>query len=554
VLYGQLSQKHPDLNEALHCELDDFYVGGYQAARNAKRYIPRLANEHPTRWEERVQSAAFISYLGQIVDFFTSSLFKQPLAVVAESGEVDEKFYDAFSDDVDLSGAALSEFLRGVISGALVHKRALVGCDFPRGASAPSSRAEEDLTGASRAYLLPIDLLQMIDWEHDDSVRIREKVLGGSVEFELNRFKWCVLRRKRYPRASVLDARGKCVEEFKVWQRTEDGQVGWALFRIEYDHNRPPNEKIEVPLVDSDVTSFTSIPIVELCIPDGLWIGNKVGPLNKEHWQRRTAINSSENRGLISIPWVKLGSEIGEAHGVLPAEVQQDPNRGLTLHEQLSDKGYMVLGGEDDIGFAQPDGAMQVSAEERVSKLVDEIFRISHLMAASISSTATQVGRSGASKAEDRHSTTVVLHALGAIVRDFARRIYDQIANGRGERAIWRAHGLDKFDLYDREEIVDEATQVETVAIPSETFKRVYKTELATRLVPNVDPTTAATIEDEIKAGVAEEEKRKAEAKKLEQKQPENDTNASSQQPQRPGDQRGGGDASGRKRPGSRPV
>lgn len=558
VPYKLLTQVNPRYDHALHEELEGLYRGGYLIARHAKRYLPRLVGEHDSRWAERCQSAAFIGYLGQIVDYFASSLFKQPVNAVPDEDETpgtfDEAFYECFASDVDLGGASLPEFMRSALTTALVQRKALVAVDFPNIAGDIATRADEDASGAARAYLVTVDPESMIDWEYDEQVRKRAQIPGnGVVEFDVGRFKWCVLHRKTYPRASLLASRSVCVEEFKHWFRADDGSICWQLFRLEWDEQHKPNENTEVPLVEEGRTSFDVIPIVELSLPDGLWIGNKVGPLNKEHWQRRSILNASENRGLVSIPYVKLGTEIGAARAELPAEVQQDPGRGETVQEQLGKKGYMVLGADDDIGFAAPDGKMQASTEERIGKLVDEMFRVTHLMASSVSSTASAVGRSGASKAEDRASTTVVLAAFGAIMRDFVRRVYECVSSGRREQIVWRVHGLDKFDAFDRAEVLDEAIKVDTVAIPSATFKKLYKTELAGRLITAQPPEVTAAIEQEIEQGVKDEIAAKEEAEKA-ALEAMKDPNAPSEQPQRPGDRLRGGDASGRKRPAARPV
>lgn len=514
LTYGVLSQVNPGFNESRQRELETLYVGGYAATDNADSFMPKLVGETKARWSERINSAAFVPYMGQIVDYYTSSLFKQPIAVTpseeSEQAAFEADFYEAFQSNVDLTGSSLVEFMRSVFTTALVHKRGLVAIDFPKVDAPAVARIDEDASGAARAYLLQLDPCELIDWDYDSQVRKRLQIPGnGVVEFDVGKFKWCVLRRKSIPREGIASTRGKVVEEFKVWQRDPDsGAVTWVLFRATYSPDKPPRPDDLVELIDTGTTSFEEIPIVELCIPNGLWIGNKVGPLNKEHWQRRSILNASENRGLVTIPYVKLGPEMGPGGGEMPAEVQQDGGRGDSLKQQLAEKGYMVIGADDDVGFAEPTGAMNDSTESRIGKLADEIFRVAHMMAASVSSTASHVGRSGASKSEDRYATTIILYAYGAIVRDFARRIYDCVSAGRKEPVCWAVHGLDKFDLYDRPELLAEALDVDSVKIPSATFKTVYKTELASRLMPHLPPETISTIAEEIEKGVETEQER----------------------------------------------
>ena len=145
-------------------------------------------------------------------------------------------------------------------------------------------------------------------------------------------------------------------------------------------------------------------------------------------------------------------------------------------------------------------------ADGQLEKLVDEMFRIVHQMAASVAATKTALGRAGVSKAEDRRATEIVLGAYGALIRDFAVRVYDCLATARGEDVVWTPHGLDKFELEDRDAILKEAMAIDVIAIPSATFKKLYKTKLAYALLGNVPPETQEVIREEIEDGVEHED------------------------------------------------
>ena len=121
------------------------------------------------------------------------------------------------------------------------------------------------------------------------------------------------------------------------------------------------------------------------------------------------------------------------------------------------------------------------------------------------SATTTALGRAAASKAEDRSATEVVLAAYGALVRDFAKRVYECVSSSRGEAVVWTPHGLDKFELEDRDAVLKEALAVDAVSIPSATFRKLYKTKLAFALLGNVPPETQHVIQKEIEEGVEAE-------------------------------------------------
>lgn len=496
--YATLAQTHPDYNAARIKELDDLYVGGWQILDAARTYIKPLQGEHPARYAERVNGTAFIGYMAQIVDSISGGTFSDPLTVTPDAGS--DSYWSDFLANADLQGTPIDMVCRKALTRALLHGRAVVACDFPATSNEAASRAEEDAFGASRAYVLDVEPCELIDWEY--SSRITRSVGAGAqrVDIQFGELSFAVIRKRETRRTSAAASRGTVVETFKVWRIDDAGLVVWDLYAISYEASKPPRANDPVPLVSSGVTSFKSIPLVELVLPAGLWIGNKIGPMNLEHWSRRGLLNASENRGLLSVPVCKLGPEVTEAHSSLPSEVQSDPGRGYTLVQQLNDRGYICIGAGDDLYFAEPDGKAQAGAASRIKDLVDEMFRVTHLMASSVSSTANGVARSGASKAEDRHATVIVLKTLGAIVKDFADRMLKVIAKARGEMPQWSISGCTSFDIYDRAEVVAEAQSLAAVEIESETFRKTYQKQLAARLLPDIGEATQQAIAEEIDA------------------------------------------------------
>jgi hypothetical protein len=162
----------------------------------------------------------------------------------------------------------------------------------------------------------------------------------------------------------------------------------------------------------------------------------------------------------------------------------------------------MALGKDDRLEFVEPSGASYEVVAKSLDSLVDELHRVSHRMAASVSSTANAVGRSGDSKALDRQATTIIVDALATLVKQTAKRLFDTISQARGEVVIWQAQGLDRVEFSDRSQLLQEALAVESIPIPSPTFIKEYKTKLALSLVPKIDPQTANVIRDEISEAV----------------------------------------------------
>lgn len=521
MLYGILNARNPDAE--VDCkflqELQDLYEGGYSILRRASAYLPRFTDESDQRYKERCQLTSYISYLGQIVDSYAAHLFGQELVIqpAADADNPDTPgvlpdvdYYTTLAANVDLKGTRFVNLVRCAFSTALVKRRAYVAIDFPALEDMPANLADEDALGAARGYAFEVPNEMMMDWCYDQIVRVRKPISKDSkdtVDFEVGRFKWVILKRCRDDRDSPDSMRGMVVEEFKIWRRDDDGSVIWERYETPpFDPTKQcPKDTDDLPLVASGKTSFREIPIVELCLPHGLWIGNKVGPLNREHYRRRSALIAAQQMGLYEIPTVFLGSEMGAPGGAVPSEISTDASRGDDPVAQLHARGFMALGAQDKFEFVGPSGSAFKITSDQLEGLVDEIFRTAHQMAASISSTANAVGRSGASKAEDRNSTQIILGAYGAIARTFALRIYQVISEARGEDVVWTAHGLDRFELYDRTEVLAEALQVDAIPIPSRTFKVAYLTQVAQRLVPNLPAETQQTIQREIDKGTQAE-------------------------------------------------
>lgn len=498
LAYGLLSQRSPEYREAEWQLLDDLYVGGFRMAQNAKRHITRIYGETEERYRDRVASTAYLNYFGQIVDYFAASLFAQELTLTPAAdaelehtvGSVpDDDFFEAFADDCDLRGTRFTELLRHVLTTALCKRTAYVCVDMPERNVEAASRAEEEALGLTRAYAYDLENEQLVDWHHDDD--------GHLV--------WAIVHRCQVERASPESGRDEEVETFKVWRRSPEGVVSWELYECRHRQgDRPKNEEL-VALIAEGTTSFQRIPIIKLELPVGLCIGDKIALVAREHYQRRSALNAAQNKSLVSLPVARLGPEISAMGSALPSERQQDPFRADDPVGRFQAQGFIVLGKDDSIEFAEPKGTAYDLVDKQIDALKDELFRVVHLMAASVGNDSNTMRRSGESKKQDRYAETIVLRALGQLVKAFAVEVYEIMAEARGELVVWSAHGLDNFDFDDRADLMNEAVQMDLVSIPSPTWSRAYKTQMAFRLIPNLPPETQEQIRKEIAANLTSE-------------------------------------------------
>ena len=502
LTYGVLTQRHDTYDDKLLTKLEDLYVGGWQIQKKAEQYLPRLPGEGDDRYRCRVETATYQPHFGQIVDQFTSDVFEQSLDITPQSDAKDkttpgvdttDDFYTDFAKDADGRGTSLADVLRGLLTTALKHRKALLCVDAPEDAAAapPASRAEEDARGLRRCYAYELPIASLVDWETNDD----------------GDFTWAIIAKRERIRATPLSVRGSTTETFTVWSMGAGGKAEWSRYAITYGPKDPPtNETLVTRVGGPSTTNFDAIPLHVLELTEGLWVGNKIGPNALEHWRRRSALIGAQNDSLCAIPWVALGPEI-PAMGEGISESTSDPERGNDPVRQMRGKGYTVLGKDETLDFAEPSGGCYELVDKQLDKLRDEMFAVNHQMAASVRTNTTALGRSGQSKQADKASTNKVNCALGHAIREFALELYECIAAARGdENVLWSAHGMEVYEQDDREQVLEEAISLDQVQIPSKTFRKLHKFQVAKKLAPNATPAELDVIRDEIEKGVESEQ------------------------------------------------
>ncbi len=527
--YGRLNAKRPKAgpldrgyDEKVWQQLTDEYIGGFQIQENAAAYLPKSPDETQARYEARVKDpVAYINYFGRVVGFYAAMVFQEPLSIMradqkggAPSGDV----YTAFGEDADLQGRSFRDVLREAFTWALVTSKAFVALDFPAPPEGTpvASRADEQALALDRPYAYVMHPEEMLWWEYDAVVH-RAKDLtkmqrpgekAPRVEWSYGRLKWCVTKRKIRERESVEEKPGGFIEEFKVWEKGNDGVVRWATYRtkpLDTAEQKHADEEICERTATGDVT-FPEIPVLEVAVPYNLWLGNLIGSLNLEHWRRRSLMVAAQSRAMHAILWVKYGPQLGEVGGSMPSHMAQDPRRGISPAQKAAEKGAVQLDASDDIGFAEPSGAAFEKENTQLKDLGDIIFQLSSQMAGSLVASTTALGRSGASKSEDMASARIVCAAYGEICRDVAVRAWTMISRARDESTTWAAHGMDDFSAPDRAGAIEEATQLGALDIPSPTFRREARKRLAGDILPGLAPAQVKRIHEEIDANISDEE------------------------------------------------
>lgn len=498
--YAILNQKHPDYCEENTRKLELLYKGGKYLADNAAMFIPQEAGRGETAaiYHDRLQSVSYRNYMAKIINDYVADLFSKSFSVVPAPDATDSStlgedisdlgsdFYRQFAEDTDLQKHGLSYVLSHVMTEGLITGRAYLGVDFPKVDSIPINLKEEEDSKADRAYTYCVPTMSVIDWDED----------------QFGRFRYVVLKNESIPRKSILQQRDKRVIQFKVWEKTEQGVVGYSIFEITTKLNREPNKDDECKLIDQGTVSFKDIPILCLYMPDHLWIGGLIGNMAAEHFKRSSSLVFAMNRNLFSIPVYKQGDEIGGGDKPPLSVIAANETRGQSTMMKMTARGFAVIGPNDEISFAEPEGKAYTIIDQQLKELVDAIHAVVNQMGTTVTNMSRDLGRSGLSKMMDNHSKELVLTSYASLIKDFATNLYRLVSEGRNENIKWRCIGMENFKIVDRDQLIAEATQMNAIAIPSKTWKKHYMTNLAYSTAGDVNAAAQLTIKEEIDKAV----------------------------------------------------
>jgi hypothetical protein len=427
-----IDREHPDFaaKRAMWSRYRDIYEGGEQFCANAAEHLVRRNREPADVFEERVRRAFYENYVGSIIDWYAATLLRrEPVILFEGKDERAKQFYSVFAEDCDLKGTNFPEFFRQQFVRALVFGQTHIAVDFPRGTGRAQTRAEEDATGRSRAYLVEHSPDELINWAYDED---------GKLE-------WVVLRTSRLEPGS----------EEGSWRR----EKRWIRYdRQTYRIYRETEKTVEMAAQGPHaLASLQRVPIFTLKISDGLWLMNKAASLQMEHFNKSNALAWALTMGLFAMPVVYSDREFQQIVG---------------------ESYYIQLGPEDKFGWTEPEGHVYQIAAENLNRLKDEIYRVCYLMAqAGTPETALQ--QSGLSKLRDLSITHEVLRAYGDAVKESMKQVLWAIAAARQDNLGIEVSGLDEFDIGDFGEDLENAEKLLAMGIGSETLKRQLFKKLA---------------------------------------------------------------------------
>jgi hypothetical protein len=432
----------------------DLYVGGEQLKEHASEYLMPRQKEPADVYGERLSKVFYENYAGSIIDWYAATLFRrEPELHIDGYADAGRTFFNAFADDCDLKGTTLSDFFRKQLIEALVAGVSYTLVDFPKCELTVGTRAEEDLVGASRAYLVDYPAESLINWSVD-----------GRGTYE-----WVVLRTEYLRKSGPEDLTFQKETLWRYYDRTR-----YRVYRKAAEKDAP------IELIDEGLHALSAqgrVPIFELKVSDGLWLMNKAGLLQLEHFNKSNALSWALTMGLFATPviyserpWNQI---VGEAY-------------------------YIQLGPNDRFGWTEPEGHVFRIASENLARLQEEIYRVCFLMTQGTGAGSSAAAQSGLSKLRDFAITQEVLRAYGDAVKDTMKRVLRAVQVARCDELAIDVSGLDDFDIRDFSADLQDAEQLLSLGIDSPTLKRQVLKRLANKYLCDVRQELKDTIAIEI--------------------------------------------------------
>ncbi len=451
---NNINLEHPDYRakKAMWRKYKDLYTGGEQLKSRAAEYLMQRQKEGYDVYTERLQRVFYENYIGSIIDWYSATLFRrEPVLHLDGPDDRARSFFAQFTEDCDRKGTNLSDFFRKRIVDALVYGSSFHILDFPRTSVFAETRAEEDAAGTARAYLLECSPEAVINWSTD---------ANGSYE-------WVVLRNS-YLRGDV---------ETRSWAE----ETRWVYYdRTHYRVFTTRGDRQEIVELYSGLHGMAKqerVPLFEMKVPEGLWLMNRAGLLQLEHFNKSNALAWALTMGLFAQPVIFSERD---------------------FKQMVGESYYIQLGKEDRFGWTEPEGKVYQIAADNLTRLKDEIYRVCYLLAQAGAVTSGGNSQSGLSKLRDFAVAQEVLRAFGDAVKDGMKRVLRAVAEAREDELVIDVSGLDDFDISDFSDDLANANTLLQLGIPSPTLKRQIFKRLAYKYLCDVRQEVKDQISQEI--------------------------------------------------------
>lgn len=456
-----IDREHPEYaaKTSMWRRYRDLYVGGEQMRKAGADYLTQRNKEPMAVYAERLSHIYYENYIGSIIDWYAATLFRrEPMLHIDGAEESGRRFFATFMDDCDLRGTSLTDFFRGAFVDALVCGSSYMLIDFPRSAWPAGNRAAEDALGTSRAYLAGYAPEDVINWSFDEH---------GSLE-------WVVLRSRSLRQPDIESGTGTVETRWAYYDKQR-----FRIYRRVEAAGQPDSPEI-VAEGYHGLARQQRVPLVEVRVGDGLWLMNRAGSLQLEHFNKSNALSWALTMGLFATPVVYSARDFKQVMG---------------------ESYYIQLGPEDRFGWTEPEGKVYQIAADNLTRLQNEIYRVCYVL--NQAGNGVAISQSGLSKQRDFAVTQEVLRAYGDAVKDSMKRVLRWIAEAREDALSIDVSGLDEFDIGDFSAEIADAVQLLNLGVNSPTLRKQIFKKLALKYLCDVRQDLKDQISAEIEIGIS---------------------------------------------------
>jgi ParB-like nuclease domain len=465
--YKHLKQTHKNYNFMGRLDrLCLLYECGYDISNASMMFLRQMNVESEKAFSDRLKFAACTPIMSSKIDYYTALLHSKPMRIDEDAsaddpttpGEPmeDDSVYKLFQADADGFGNSLDAVIAENTKKALLFREGWMGADFVSSDSKPQNELEELMLGTAMPYLYQIDNKCIVDWKFINQ------------DYELA---WIKILEDIQTQETAL-SEPMHVLKYTIWQMENDQPCKYTYTSkpLPMDKKEPGSEE-EFEVFKFPPTTFKCIPIFPMCIPPGLAIGEKIGPMCEEIFQRESFLAASSCKATVAMFIAFLSNE--------NTGMQKNPYRADNIVSEWEDKGFGVLGDKDKVEKLEVEGHVFEAIGKMIKDKIELIDSVLNQMAMSVAKTSAQMGRSAASKIEDRHATEIMLTSYGEIEKNFVKKLLNCISAARNEEIVWVVSGRDDFHIIDRQQLILEMAQFPSIVSQavSPTFQKLYTTE-----------------------------------------------------------------------------
>jgi hypothetical protein len=481
----KLDNHHPEykLFSKTWRDLGLLYAGGDLLKDKAPDFLARRPKEPPDIWASRQDVFDYTNLIGNICGWYTAAAFSKPIEFMfklanAANEEAAMKlpadaqaFIDDWQADCNGAGVDLPTFWQRVFEQVLIYKHSYVLIDLPEpGSAVYASKMEQRIAGALDPVLINYDPTCIKNWGTDDY---------GNLQ-------WCVLKVTTFESKPLMP---NMVRD--CWYIYEPTQV-WA-FANEYEADITTGRQSDAKATKVEgyprphaLTSVGRVPIRKVCVPDGLWLGNRIILKLRKHLNMENALD-----------WQLINSCMAQL--AVFGDYDENP--------QISEVAWHHFPKGTDARWLEPEGKASTITSERLAKIEENIYKSCYLMDQARTNKSTPSAQSGISKQMDKTPSRDALQSYMGILGPEAQRVIDDVLIVRqfGDQ-ITADVRMPQFVDRDSTDTLEEVQILQSMNIQSDSFDKELQKQAIRVALPEGNPALIELIEKEIEAAPTKSE------------------------------------------------